>query len=112
MSLRSLRDRLEEAERKYGRDDVDYDTWYNPWMKQLALRYTRDELEDQLYGAGREAKRAAGAHLRAIEKTTSMRGRSQARAQTRNVAAAAGDFKIALDGALEIHDLFPEHAKQ
>ncbi len=38
-----------------------------------------------------------------------MTGCSARRAHTKNIAAAAGDTAIALRGALEIYDLFPEH---
>ena len=94
--------------RKYGREDVDYETWYSPWMKQLALNYTRKELERRIHVSQADAGRAGRAHLRAIEATTSMTGCSARRAHTKNVAAAAGDTEIALRGALEIYDLFPE----
>jgi hypothetical protein len=40
-----------------------------------------------------------------------MQSNSQRRAQARNVTAAAGQEAIYLRGALEIHTLFPEHAK-
>jgi hypothetical protein len=98
------------ADRKYGRDDVDFDTWYSPWMKQLASTKSREDLVRLRFGAKREAASAARSHLRAVEATHSMTGASARRAHSRNVVAAAGDYAIALDGALEIHDLFPEHA--
>lgn len=98
--------------RHYTRADVDYGTWYSSWMKLLARNHTRDELTRMKGGARGDGKRATRSHLRAIERTTSMTGQSQARAQSGNVARAAGDKLIAIDGALEIHDLFPEHAKE
>lgn len=97
---------------QYTRDDVDFETWYSSWMKQLAKFYTVAELEEKLYGAKREANRAATSHLRAIQRTHSMTSNSQARAHAHNVTAAAGDYAIALRGAIEIHQLFPEMAKQ
>lgn len=97
--------------RQYGREDVDFETWYSPWMKSLAATRTVAELERALYGAQKEAGKAARSHLRAVESTASMGGQSARRAHARNVTAAAGDYAIALDGALEIHELFPEHAK-
>lgn len=99
-----------EAGRQYGRDDVDYATWYSDWMKQLARTYTRQELEARLYGASAEARRCAMAHFRAIEATCGMQSQSARRAHARNMTAAAGDTAIAIRGALEIHDLFPEMA--
>jgi len=96
--------------RKYGREDVDYATWYTPWMKTLA-QHTKEQLEQRLYGAAKDAGKAAQTHLRAIERTSSMQSASAARAHSRNTVAAAGELNGALSGALEIHELFPEHAK-
>lgn len=101
-----------QSEIKYTRDDVDFETWYSSWMKQLAKSYTVTELEAKLYGAKSEANRASKSHLRAIQRTHSMSSNSQTRAHARNVTAAAGDYAIALRGAIEIHKLFPEHARQ
>lgn len=95
--------------RQYGREDVDYETWYSPWMKQLARTYTREQLENRYCGASHDAERAARVHLRAIDATHSMAGCSARRAHARNVTAALGEEKIAIAGALEIYDLFPEH---
>ena len=95
--------------RQYGREDVNYSTWYTDWMKLLAKKYTRVELERLLGIKTVEAKKAGDSHLRSIEKSTSMAGNSSKKAAARNVVVAAGDYKIALAGALEIYDLFPEH---
>lgn len=95
--------------RKYGRADIDYETWYSSWMKQLAINYTRQQLEDSLNGTRSDIKRATNSHLRAIDATGSMTGCSGRRAKTRNIVGAIGDAAIALRGALEIYDLFPEH---
>lgn len=97
--------------RQYTREDIDFETWYSPWMRGLAANYTRAELERRLNGASQDGARATAAHERAIRATGSMAGQSQRRAHARNSAAAAGDLAIALTGALEIHELFPEHAK-
>lgn len=97
--------------RKYGRNDVSYDSWYSDWSRRLASVNTMAELEDMLYGAKRDARVSAASHLRAISATCSMAGQSARRAHARNVTAAAGDYAIALSGALEIHELFPENAK-
>jgi hypothetical protein len=98
--------------RQYERKDVDYGTWYSSWMKRLARTKTRAQIEVELGAASSKASSAADAHLRAIESTTSMTSNSARRAHARNSCAAAGDYKIALGGALEIHDLFPEYATQ
>lgn len=97
--------------RQYTRDDVEYDGWYSDWMKQLARTMTRSEIETALGIVSVEVKVAARLHHNAIARTTSMQGNSQGRAQAGNVVAAKGEYKIALSGALEIYDLFPEHAK-
>ena len=67
--------------RQYGRDDVPFDTWYSPWMKQLAATRTRAELEALLHGKRSEASKAARSHLRSIQATASMSGQSMRRAQ-------------------------------
>jgi len=97
--------------RQYTRDDIDFETWYSSWMKRLARQYTIEELETELNGAEAEAAKAAQSHLRAIQHTHSMSSNSQSRAHARNTTAAAGDYAIALGGAIEIHQLFPEMAK-
>lgn len=97
--------------RQYGRDDVDYSTWYSDWMKRLAKTYTKAEIEKRLGVAADAVAKAARTHLRAVQATHSMSSQSQRRAQSRNVVAASGEERIALSGALEIHELFPEHAK-
>lgn len=96
--------------RQYGREDVEYDSWYSDWMKVLARTKTRKQLESMLGTSARDAAAGAASHLRAIEATGSMTGCSQRRAQMGNATSAAGEKMIAVSGALEIHDLFPEHA--
>lgn len=97
--------------RKYEREDVEYASFYTSWMKDLAAIYSRNDLESMLHGTAKEAGKAARQHLAPIERTGSMQGNSSRRAHTRNVTAAAGEKRIAISGALEIHELFPEHAK-
>lgn len=97
---------------QYGRDDVDYETWFTSWSKQLAKNYTVAELEVQLYGIQVAGKKAAKSHLMAIDASTSMTGNSMRRAHTGNVAGACGDKAIALKSAITIHELFPEEAKK
>lgn len=93
------------------REEIDYATWYSPWMRRLAETKTRAELERMLGAADVEAKAATAAHERAVKATSGMGHLATARAYGRNRSAAAGDAKIAIRGALEIHALFPEHAK-
>lgn len=98
------------SERQYGREDVEYETWYSDWAKSLAKRHSRIEIERRLGIASSNAQSAAKSHLKAIQATSSMGSQSMRRAHSRNVTAAYGEEKIALRGALEIHELFPEHA--
>lgn len=100
------------TDRKYGRDDVDYATWYSDWMKRLAKAHTRAELEKQLGVNRKEGNKAATSHLRAIERTTSMTSNSQRRAHSRNTVTLSYETRVALEGALEIYELFPEHTKE
>jgi hypothetical protein len=98
--------------RQYEREDVEYETWYSSWMKRLAKAHTKEELEAMYEVKKADANKAAYKHLKAIQKSHSMSSNSMARAHSRNCVAAAGEYAIALDGAIEIHDLFPEEAKQ
>jgi hypothetical protein len=98
--------------RQYGREGVDYASWYSNWMRDLTRRHTRAELEAMLGERRHEATRAARLHLRAIQATTGMNSQSQRRAHARNATAAAGEAAIAIRAALEIHELFPEHARR
>lgn len=91
---------------------TDYETWFSDWMKQLALTYTRSELERQLTGNRHLAERATSAHHRAISATSGMASHSQRRAHARNAAAATGNRGIALRGALRIYDEHPIHTKE
>lgn len=91
--------------------ELGFFTWYSSWSRLLAKGKTRKELERESKRVQRAIDKAATSHLRAVEATHSMTGSSQRRAQSRNVLAAAGDLRSELRAALEIHDLFPEHAK-
>jgi phage FluMu gp28-like protein len=97
---------------QYGRDDVDYHTWYGDWPRQLARDLTRPAIERELGIASAAVSDASRRHLRAVQASTSMASQSSRRAHARNVVAATGERRSALRGALEIHYLFPEHAKQ
>jgi hypothetical protein len=96
----------------YGYIVRNFEAWYNDWMRMLARNHTRAELTAMLTGTKAEASRAARSHLNAVEVSHSMGGQSMRRAHTRNVTAAAGDKAIAIRGALEIYDLFPQHTKE
>ena len=89
-----------------------FDEWYSPWMRMLAANYTKDQLLVMLQGKKKEGKCAGAVHLRAIEASTSMSSQSQRRAHARNIVAAIGEAKIAIGGALQIYDLFPEKTKE
>lgn len=90
---------------------IDFETWYSPWMKTLAANYSKGDLEKRLPNVSFSAKAAAKSHLRAIQATGSMSGNSARRAHSRNVVSALGEEAIAIRGAIEIHELFPEKAK-
>lgn len=96
---------------QYGRNDVDYGTWYSAWSKALAEKHTLTELDRMLLGNRRSAVPAGMSHLRAVDATHSMQSQSQRRAQTGNVVRAIGETASAIRGAIEIHFLFPEHAR-
>lgn len=98
-----------EAQRQYGRADIEYSTWYSSWSKMLAKKYTRIQLQNKLGSVAIESEKASASHLKAIERTSSMHSQSQRRAQARNLVVASGEEKRALRGALEIYELFPEH---
>jgi hypothetical protein len=98
-------------ERQYGRDDVNYQTWYSDWAKLMARTYSVVELERMAGSASHDASRAARTHLQAIQRTSSMQSNSAARAHSRNVLAAAGETARTARAAIEIHELFPEFAK-
>jgi len=42
--------------RQYTRDDIDFETWYSPWMKLLARSYTAEELQAKLHDAEAQAR--------------------------------------------------------
>ncbi|CAJ9291915.1 Uncharacterised protein [Burkholderia pseudomallei] len=98
--------------RQYGRDDIQFETWYSDWMKRMAATYTLDELRQMLGATEAEAGRACKQHHDAIGKSTSMQSGSARKAHARNLVESAGQRRIAITGAIEIHELFPEHAKQ
>jgi len=98
-------------ERKYNREDIDYDTWYSDWSKLIAKTKSLAEIQKELGVVDAEVGSAAKSHLRAIEKSTSMQGNSSSRAQSKNTLVGASERKIAFNGALEIYELFPEHTK-
>jgi hypothetical protein len=81
---------------QYTRDDVDYETWYSEHAKNLALLHTRAKLESFLGITSGAAHKASAQHHAAVKATTSMTSQSQL---------------IAIRGAIEIHHLFPEHAR-
>lgn len=95
--------------RQYDRKDIDYETWYSPWMKQLAKSHTRADLELKLYGAFASVKSCVCSHSRAIAREDRRIACTQRLAQSSADVGVAGDTVIALRGALEIYDLFPEY---
>ena len=70
---------------------------YGDWARQLAKNHTRSELEARLGKNEGAVKGIMGSRLRAIEKSTSMQGNSQHRAQTGNVVRANYEENSALN---------------
>ncbi len=91
---------------------IDYETWYSPWMKQLASNYSLKELEKRLGKNRSSSDKATKSHLNAIQKSISMNSNSMRRAHARNVVSAIGEERIAINGAIEIHKLFPDKVKK
>jgi hypothetical protein len=85
---------------------------YSDWSRRLAKNNTVAELEKQLKKIGGEQEKAKQAHLRAIEKSTSMQGNAQQRAQAGIVVRGNYEEMQALKNALEIHKYYPDLAKQ
>jgi len=100
--------------RQYEREDVNYETWYSPWMRMLAKNNTLAELEAKLNGNRYQHKKESAAHLRAIESRVrgSMQTAAMRTAKAMNVSGARGEERLAIDGAIEIYALFPEHTKE
>lgn len=95
----------------YTRNDVDYATWYNAWMKMLAKNHTLAELEAKLNGNRVRVGKETASHLNAVNATSSMSSQSARRAHARNIVAATGEEAIAIRGAIEIYELFPEYTQ-
>ena len=87
---------------QYGRDEIDYDTWFSDQSKALAKDHTVDELRQMLGEASDDADRLSRANLEARNRATD---RAQ---QTYNAVAAEGQRALAVRGALRIHELFPD----
>lgn len=85
---------------------------YNDWSRLLAKNHTKEELETMIYGAKRSLTSATKTHLSAISKTSSMESNSQRRAQSRNNVSGSYEKKYAIENALEIHEYYPQYAKQ
>jgi hypothetical protein len=91
---------------QYGRDDIDYETWYSDHAKRLAASYTAAELRAKLGEARDTGERYSRQWLNARNQQTNRVH------ETSLHAAAAGQDAMAIRSALEIHVLFPEHGKQ
>lgn len=82
---------------------------YSAWARLLASSASDSkELQRRLVRAERATERAKEAHMRAVQRTTSMQGQSSRRAQTRSSMVASHEEANALRDALEIRRLFPE----
>jgi len=81
---------------------------YNDWSRLLAKNHTLKELEAMLGKSSTELKKSTKSHLNAIEKSTSMQGNSQARAQSGNSVTGNYEKKYAVENAIEIYKYYPE----
>ena len=90
----------------------DYNTWYSPYSKHLAITYTKEYLSSMLKNIEDELKLATDSHLRAIEKSRSMQSNSWNRAQSGSVVRHLSSEKLSILSALEIFDTFPQYAKK
>ena len=84
---------------------------YTAYARQLAKKHTRKELEAMLQGGNATQEAYAIQHLAAIKKTTSMQSNAARRANARNKLSAQYTKINAIRNAIEIHDVWPEHAK-
>ena len=94
-------------EYQYGRDDIDYETWYSKHSKELAATYTVAELRAKLGNARDVGEGYSRQWLSRRLRTQSDRVRNMA-----IDAGIAGQEASDIRSALEIHELFPEHACQ
>lgn len=85
---------------------------YSNWSREMAKNYTRAELEKRLAKVDGQRGSLAASHLRAVEKTTSMTGNSQRRAQSRNAMVGNYEEYQAVKNALELYDFYPEKTKE
>lgn len=85
---------------------------YSPWAQQIAMNYTRAEIGHEI--AKCEGARAPlrKAHLSAVQKTTSMLGNSQRRAQSRNSLVGNYERLNAYRRALGIYENYPDKTKE
>lgn len=86
-----------------------YDKHYSDWSKCLAKTYTLEELRKHLSKYESLSEKYSAAHLRAIQKTSSMHSNSSYRAQTGNNLRANTERINAFLGAINIYEKFPEH---
>jgi len=92
-------------------NEYEYDD-YSDWSKTLAKNYTKKELQKRLNDVDKLRDKYKRSHFHAIERSASMQGCSQARAQSGNVVRSNWDEYNAINNALEIHERFPKMAKQ
>lgn len=85
---------------------------YSPGARSFAKTYTQQELEKMLAKLEGEQAKNTRAHLDAIEKSTSMAGNSQHRAQAGNVVSANWEQRRLLRDAIEIHQIYPEKTRR
>jgi hypothetical protein len=85
---------------------------YSAFSRKLAQTHPKAELEKKLRQLEGEQSRNTNAHLAAIDKTSSMTGNSQHRAQSGNVVRGNYEQRRFLEDALEIYKQYPDKTKE
>lgn len=75
---------------------------YSDWAHMLAKNQTEAQLKKEISRLEKKQIAHGRAHLRAIEKTTSMQGNSQSRAQSKNLLVGNYERITAHRHALEL----------
>jgi hypothetical protein len=81
---------------------------YSRWSRQLSRLHTLKELEDMLWVCEGKRTKYAMSHLGAIQKSTSMQGNGQHRAQARNNVSGNYEKTTAIKNAIELYEYYPE----
>lgn len=84
---------------------------YSKWSRDIAESCTREEIKKEIGVTDSKRKNLSSSHLSAIERSHSMNGNSQRRAQSRNSMVGNYEKHSAYKNALEIYCYYPEQTK-